>query len=58
MAQELIAAQITDVLLEVRASNAAALAVYRALGFAATGRRPRYYADPPEDALLLQLRLG
>lgn len=54
----LTTAQITDLLLEVRASNAPALAFYNALGFATTARRPRYYADPPEDALLLQLRLG
>jgi ribosomal-protein-alanine N-acetyltransferase len=54
----LTTAQITDLLLEVRASNAPALAFYNALGFATTGGRPRYYADPPEDALLLQLRLG
>jgi ribosomal-protein-alanine N-acetyltransferase len=58
LVNELTAAQITDLLLEVRASNAPALAFYHALGFAATGRRPRYYAEPVEDALLLQLRLG
>jgi ribosomal-protein-alanine N-acetyltransferase len=57
MAEELSAAHITDILLEVRTSNAPALALYQALGFALTGRRPRYYSDPPEDALLLQLRL-
>ncbi len=38
--------------LEVRASNATALAFYRALGFELVGRRVRYYADG-EDALLL-----
>lgn len=45
-------------LLEVRASNSAALRLYRAAGFAQTGCRPRYYADPEEDALLWQLSLG
>jgi ribosomal-protein-alanine N-acetyltransferase len=45
-------------LLEVRASNLPALALYRSLGFRQTGRRPRYYADPEEDALLLELVLN
>ena len=44
--------------LEVRDSNAAALAFYRSLGFAETGRRSRYYVDPVEDAVLMALRLG
>lgn len=38
--------------LEVRAGNAAAIGLYRALGFVEVGRRRRYYADG-EDALLL-----
>ena len=57
MAEELRAAQVTEVMLEVRASNRPALAFYHAQGFVETGRRPRYYADPEEDALLLGLRL-
>ena len=48
---------ITEVLLEVRASNWAALELYRRLGFVEAGRRVRYYADPIEDALLLTLFL-
>ena len=51
------AAAVTDVFLEVRASNRQALRFYRALGFVQTGRRPRYYVDPVEDAALLRLRL-
>ncbi len=39
--------------LEVRPSNAAAIGLYRALGFRQVGRRPRYYRDPTEDALLM-----
>ena len=58
MADELKKALVTEVLVEVRASNSAALAFYRAQGFAITGRRPRYYADPIEDAVLLDLRLA
>ena len=49
---------IAKLLLEVRASNQSAFAFYRALGFAETGRRLSYYADPVEDALLLSLALG
>ena len=43
--------------LEVRASNRGAVALYRKLGFAAAGRRPRFYRAPDEDALILNLRL-
>jgi ribosomal-protein-alanine N-acetyltransferase len=42
-----------EVTLEVRPGNTAALAMYRALGFQQTGRRPHYYADTGEDALVL-----
>ena len=47
----------TAVLLEVRASNTAALALYVADGFVIEGRRPGYYPDG-EDALLLRLPLA
>jgi ribosomal-protein-alanine acetyltransferase len=57
LAAELSEADATDVHLEVRSSNAQALAFYAALGFEEIGRRPRYYPDPVEDALLLRLRL-
>jgi ribosomal-protein-alanine N-acetyltransferase len=39
--------------LEVRASNAPALALYERLGFRISARRPRYYTNPQEDALIL-----
>jgi ribosomal-protein-alanine N-acetyltransferase len=57
LAIELAAARITEVNLEVRASNQPALGLYRRLGFAETGRRVRYYHDPVEDAALMRLRL-
>ncbi len=49
--------RVSVTLLEVRASNTQAQALYRALGFEVAGRRPRYYADPVEDAVLMCLAL-
>lgn len=43
--------------LEVRASNAAAISLYRNLGFSPVGVRRAYYSAPVEDALLLQARV-
>jgi [ribosomal protein S18]-alanine N-acetyltransferase len=39
--------------LEVRASNHAAIALYTNLGFTSVGKRPHYYEDNGEDALVL-----
>ena len=39
--------------LEVRPSNAAAIALYRLFGFQEVGRRKNYYDLPKEDALIL-----
>jgi [ribosomal protein S18]-alanine N-acetyltransferase len=39
--------------LEVRPSNAAALALYHSFGFEEIGLRPGYYSDNGEDALIL-----
>lgn len=41
-------------MLEVRASNAPAIALYDKLGFFQVGRRPNYYTKPKEDALILR----
>ncbi len=40
--------------LEVRASNEPAIDLYRAMGFYQAGRRPNYYRNPREDALILR----
>ncbi len=45
------------IFLEVRESNQSARALYRKLGFEETGLRRSYYSNPPEDAILCQLRL-
>ena len=46
-----------NLFLEVRESNAPALALYERLGFVQVGKRPRYYANPVEDALILRKEL-
>jgi ribosomal-protein-alanine N-acetyltransferase len=43
--------------LEVRASNASAIALYTRHGFTECARRAQYYRDPVEDALLLSLHM-
>lgn len=48
---------IREVFLEVRASNATALHLYRSFGFAETGRRGRYYSSPVEDGITMRLSL-
>lgn len=50
-------AGVKEIWLEVRVSNEPAIRLYRALGFEETGRRPSYYSDPVEDALMMQLPL-
>ena len=40
--------------LEVRTSNAPAIALYEKLGFSQVGLRKNYYRDPKEDALILR----
>jgi [ribosomal protein S18]-alanine N-acetyltransferase len=48
--------EVRLVLLEVRRSNAAAIGLYRAIGFSAMGLRERYYSND-EDAVEMVLRL-
>jgi ribosomal-protein-alanine N-acetyltransferase len=47
----------TEVWLEMRESNIRALRLYERCGFVAAGRRPGYYVDPPEDAVLMRCRI-
>lgn len=51
---DLKSSDVTCLTLEVRASNAPAIALYGKLGFLQVGRRPNYYHNPKEDALILR----
>lgn len=39
--------------LEVRQSNTPAINLYESLGFVEVGRRPKFYREPTEDAILM-----
>ena len=47
----------TVLYLEVRVSNTAAIALYKAFGFKAIGTRRDYYRAPREDACIMQCAL-
>ena len=48
---------VKALILEVRASNTRAINFYRQNGLEVFARRPRYYANPQEDAVLMRLNL-
>ena len=48
-------ANLAFLTLEVRASNAPAIALYAKHGFQQAGRRKHYYDDPREDAIIMTL---
>jgi ribosomal-protein-alanine N-acetyltransferase len=52
------ASGLKEASLEVRQSNIAAQEFYRHHGFVAVGKRPRYYPDSGEDALIMTRRLS
>jgi ribosomal protein S18 acetylase RimI-like enzyme len=47
-----------EIWLEARKSNATALRLYAQCGFVVAGRRPAYYANPVEDAVLMRCRIS
>lgn len=47
-----------EAVLEVRASNLAARAMYERLGFVVVGERKNYYKEPPENAKIMTRRLA
>lgn len=46
---------VCRIMLEVRASNEAAIALYTKYGFEMVGVRPGYYRNPTENAILMDL---
>ena len=57
LTQHLMENNVIALLLEVRVSNLPAIALYEKLGFVQVGRRPKYYHNPREDALILRKEL-
>lgn len=49
--------KISNVELEVRSSNIGAIALYTNIGFTPIGFRKRYYRDPEEDAVIMQIAI-
>jgi ribosomal-protein-alanine N-acetyltransferase len=56
--QELRAAGVAALYLELRLSNSGARALYARAGFSPHGLRKNYYADPGEDALMMMKDLA
>jgi [ribosomal protein S18]-alanine N-acetyltransferase len=55
--QQFVERKVSRVFLEVRESNAGAIAFYRGLGFQAVGTRRDYYREPTEAATVMELML-
>lgn len=51
---QLQARGVCELYLEVRTQNTAALALYQKCGFVRTGLRPRFYKNPPDDAITMK----
>ena len=49
--------RLESVSLEVRASNTAAIELYKRAGFAEAGRRKGFYTKPTEDALVMVCKI-
>lgn len=47
-----------EISLEVRESNAPAIALYEKFGFSVAGKRPRFYTNPTETALVMLCPVG
>ena len=49
--------KLEQIALEVRVSNEAAIALYKALGFESVGKRKNFYRHPSEDALVMVCKI-
>jgi ribosomal-protein-alanine N-acetyltransferase len=54
LVKSLLATFAGTVFLEVRASNQAAIDLYKSLNFQVVSRRPEYYTSPPEAAIVMK----
>jgi len=57
LSESAINAGCEDIFLEVRESNASAIALYESCGYVKTGMRKGFYKNPREDALLYKKSL-
>jgi ribosomal-protein-alanine N-acetyltransferase len=57
MIEKGISKGMRQIWLEVRPSNVVAKGLYERLGFEEAYRRPRYYPDTHEDAIVMSLNL-
>lgn len=57
LVQEAHKRDLCEIWLEVRESNAPAIALYEKFGFVAKGKRPRFYTSPVETAIVMLLSL-
>ena len=57
LCEKLVENNSRGLMLEVRASNEPAKALYEKLGFESVGLRKNYYRNPKEDALILRKEL-
>lgn len=48
---------VHKIFLEVRESNIAARSLYASFGFESIGRRPKYYSNPDEDAIICSVSI-
>ena len=53
--EEAMKNEMEFITLEVRKSNAPAIKLYKSMGFKNVGRRPKFYREPVEDAILMTL---
>lgn len=56
--QEAVSRKAVGIMLEVRAGNQAARALYEGTGFQVIATRPGYYADTGEDAIIMLKDIG